>query len=397
MNRLEMKDIIQERSGSLLAQNDEKWKKNEKLRKRFVKDYTTEKIARLSLDQYVIGRGRENKSFCYRIERELDRLGRISGSPAIKFGIYYGITKTDRNRKYRHSKIWGKTPKEAFRKIKQAIINLIIAGERNDFEVIRNSKISPMFLGKILFVYNPEKYSMVYSKDHLLYFISELNLICKSKDNIDLQQSLMKCRYSFRELRNKPPYLWNKLLYDSFGYPPDNQSKKTPTLLDAAKGIVVRANNQLPMGHNGGNQLRANQDYEKLQKQRKRIGDRGEKLVLMYEIEILKKSGRHDLAKKVDHVADKTDGKGYDILSYELDGSEKPIEVKATSSKSFSGGFFLSSNELKKSKDINNYHIYFVSSAMSKKPEISIVKEPEFENEHNYMLSPTIYNVKIIS
>ena len=71
-------------------------------------------------------------------------------------------------------------------------------------------------------------------------------------------------------------------------------------------------------------------DYEARQKNSKRTGDRGELIVLALEKQRLIQGGKSELAEKVDHVADREDGLGYDILSFEDDGTNRPIEVKAT-------------------------------------------------------------------
>ncbi|MBS3999253.1 MAG: DUF3883 domain-containing protein [Desulfobulbaceae bacterium] len=63
----------------------------------------------------------------------------------------------------------------------------------------------------------------------------------------------------------------------------------------------------------------------------KRIGDLGEIWVFKYEKEFLETHGKKTLAEKVEHVAkNKGDGLGYDILSFDLDGEPKYIEVKTT-------------------------------------------------------------------
>jgi hypothetical protein len=67
----------------------------EKLRKCFVQEYSSKAIAALQIDQYVIGRGALNRSFCYRLEQDLYPLGSILGSTAFKFGIYFGTEVSD--------------------------------------------------------------------------------------------------------------------------------------------------------------------------------------------------------------------------------------------------------------------------------------------------------------
>jgi len=61
------------------------------------------------------------------------------------------------------------------------------------------------------------------------------------------------------------------------------------------------------------------------------LGRSGEQHVLNHEIARLVAADRRDLAKKVEWTADvHGDGAGYDIRSFEPDGSDRLIEVKAT-------------------------------------------------------------------
>ena len=68
-------------------------------------------------------------------------------------------------------------------------------------------------------------------------------------------------------------------------------------------------------------------DYVAQQIENTELGNAGEELVMKYERDQLI-AERPDLAARVEKVLD---GKGYDILSFHLDGTEKYIEVKTTS------------------------------------------------------------------
>lgn len=72
------------------------------------------------------------------------------------------------------------------------------------------------------------------------------------------------------------------------------------------------------------------------------IGKQGEEMVIAYEKKQLKDAGRKDLAENVRKVLD---GEGFDILSFDADGTEKFIEVKTTKGDEDSP-FFLSDAEL---------------------------------------------------
>lgn len=98
-------------------------------------------------------------------------------------------------------------------------------------------------------------------------------------------------------------------------------------------------------------------DFQAQAKEQKDLGDDGEELVKQYEIDYLKSKGLHDLAAKVEIMKD---GVGYDILSFNSDGSEKYVEVKTTTGNKFTP-FFLSDNEFDFMKqNIGKYCIYRV-------------------------------------
>ncbi len=61
------------------------------------------------------------------------------------------------------------------------------------------------------------------------------------------------------------------------------------------------------------------------------LGRAGEERVLAHERASLLAAGRTDLAERIRWVSDVDgDGAGYDILSFDIDGSDRLIEVKTT-------------------------------------------------------------------
>ena len=72
-----------------LLEVENNYKSLERLRQKFVEDYPINKIMELTKKEYGVGLGKENKSFCYRIETELKDLGDIHGSTSYKFGLYF--------------------------------------------------------------------------------------------------------------------------------------------------------------------------------------------------------------------------------------------------------------------------------------------------------------------
>jgi hypothetical protein len=90
------------------------------------------------------------------------------------------------------------------------------------------------------------------------------------------------------------------------------------------------------------------------------LGLSGEQAVVAREQAWLHDNGRADLAAAVRHVAVlEGDGAGYDVASFELDGSDRHIEVKTT--KGAADADFLSANELEFSKRYAvSYYLYRV-------------------------------------
>jgi hypothetical protein len=149
------------------------------------------------------------------------------------------------------------------------------------------------------------------------------------------------------------------------------------TAIDGAEFIGQMPATPPAAGHKPGG--RGKIDFEVRQKNSKRTGDRGELIVLALEKQRLTAAGKLKLAEDVDHVADRDDCLGFDILSFDDDGTERPIEVKATTAPNFQNGFYISANELEKSAELPNYHLYIVFSALSKAPQVFTLKQPNLK------------------
>ena len=134
-------------------------------------------------------------------------------------------------------------------------------------------------------------------------------------------------------------------------------------------------------------------DYIKKAKRDAETGYLGEKLVIEYEKQRLINMGLSEYADKVKWQSLKSDGFGYDVLSYDLIGLEiKPIyiEVKTTTNK-VDCEFPVSKGEVDKSKELGKqfclYRIY------------DVVKEPKFYRvfgkiEDHFLLDPITYLAK---
>lgn len=92
-------------------------------------------------------------------------------------------------------------------------------------------------------------------------------------------------------------------------------------------------------------------DYLARESRNASLGLAGEEFVVRYEHWRLNQMGKPALADRVEHVSKtKGDGLGYDVLSYDLDGRERFIEVKTTAFGKETP-FFVSRNELNFSRD----------------------------------------------
>jgi hypothetical protein len=386
MNKKEFLTAVDERVSILKETQQKEWDKYEHLRNMFIRDYPVNHIPDLTLIQYVAGKVAEKKSFCYRIEHELDMLGRITSARTDKFGIYYGKTKTDRVEKYRFAKKWGGKQNEAFKNVKNAIINLL--ENHDNLLSAKKNALSTLFKGKLLFLYHPEKYLSVYSEKHLRHFVSSMNLMTPSDHALDMQNALMELRNETPQLYQESPFLFSALLYDLYGYPDKDGKNKIPTLRRALSGAKDGKTKVIKRAKKTGKV-----DYEEQSKYWKKIGDRGEELVFETEKEKLRDIGRSDLANRVMKISSENDAAGYDILSYEADGIEKHIEVKATIFDVDNNSFNLSANEYKMSKQLSNYYLALIWRVFSEEWKLQFIKNPNFDDESRYLMTPASYKV----
>lgn len=391
-------------------------------RDRFCNFFSMKKIANMDIDEFVSGKGVPSVgfNFCYTLERELDELGRILGSTAIKFGIYFGTTSTDSKRMYRFSnkhKVGNGTYQEAFADVKQSILDLLVEGKNEDLPAIVRNKISPMFKGKILNVFYPERYLNVFAPDDLNHFIRHFNIdeqdIC-SKDAVYRRERLL-------EYKNSDPVMkeWSidEFTHFLYHYYPRSQRHKNDTMaiheslqdyvepvfpkkqkvefIDLAIIPLANSKQKTKTKEILGCCLGVKKDYEKEARIYKSLGEQGEKLVKQLEIQRLRNAGRFDLADKIVIVADQSDKYGYDILSFDEDGTERHIEVKATKAKVGTANFFLTSFELSTAMSINNYYIYIVYDVLSETPKVWAIANPFTMDNGLIQIMPINYKVII--
>jgi hypothetical protein len=100
-------------------------------------------------------------------------------------------------------------------------------------------------------------------------------------------------------------------------------------------------------------------DYASHEARNRKLGLLGEEFVVRYEEARLLHAGQKRLASRIQHVAKlRGDGDGYDILSFEVSGRERFIEVKTTKY-AIETPFYVTRNEEVVSREKSDrYHLY---------------------------------------
>lgn len=144
-----------------LLKNAESWKKkNDVLANEFLDEWPLERLSTMTLDEYVSGKGPQNKSLCYELEHGKYAklyLG-IKGGSAGKFGIYWSKKNQaycDQNKEI----ILADVLDDKFAKLKNDLITIIKAGIARSFDddafTYNNSFYSrPSMVMKLLCAYS---------------------------------------------------------------------------------------------------------------------------------------------------------------------------------------------------------------------------------------------------
>lgn len=276
-----------------------------------------------------------------------------------------------------------------------------------------------MFKGKILSTYYPNKYLNIFSERHLDHFIAELGIEDPMlKEEVGKRQHLMNYKNKDLIMKNWSIYEFIRFLYTQIGRPVDKSKLNikngemdtiSPELKEYLDEDYEKIQNVKPLFVDfeiQENNIRKEDHFEKIfgrkkidfeneNRKNKKLGNRGEIVVKIAEINYLKKLGREDLASKVERVSEKDDSLGYDILSFEKDEANKYIEVKSTKSKTGTANFLISDNQITKSKSKVNFYIYVVFEANKRNPKIWRIRNPFNQPKSKVKITPVSYRVVI--
>jgi len=323
----------------------------------FLEKFPINSVDSLELDDYVIGKG--TPSFCACVEAKSRTWANIQGSTAFKFGIYYGKTNSDPQKKYRFTEKFGDNEEQAFSSVKKSLLELLNAGEEKDFRRIDKNKLSQMLKAKILSLYFPETYLNVCSKEHLELFSHKLSMP-PGLYTSEIQNKLIQ-----EKNLNPTTKHWSNPKFMSFLY--TRYTKKGPhnTIKESFKKPKLKKSMEV--------------DFDSIVCERNRIGELSEEFAIAWERNRLIGLGYESLIEKIEDRR-KYPADGFDYLSYSSPGQIRYIEVKSVG-KNYADGsyrFFLSANELKVSETVQKsqgYYFYLVFYNKAGDPERVVAKQ----------------------
>lgn len=270
------------------------------------------------------------------------------------------------------------------------------------FDQFSELGFSYQLIAYLFFIKNSQKYLPI-SQTRFDLIFNSLNIDLKTSHNsswanyqefvgiIKQFQNYLKTKFSGIELLDAHSFLW---IYGfQFEKPKEKIELKTQSKKTAEKKNPELPNYQPRKAIDLETLVEPESeiDYIKQLEKQMEVGNLAEEIVLNSELEFLR-NDYPDLAEKIRSVANNPK-LGFDIISFEIDGTQKQIEVKAISTNKSNKSFFLSRNELRKSKEYPNYYLYCVSELSSKKPKILRIKQPNFENENDFKMEPMTYKI----
>lgn len=368
--------------------------KDMEARQYFINKFALTNIMNMTLDEFVIGRAdideKGRDTFCYLIERTMQGLGDMRGSFVSKFGVWY----SKEEHEYKYTKKFGENLESAFKKLKQEICFLLVSANNNNYEEIKKCEIANIFKGKILSTYFPEKYLCIFDEEDVDKFLNILDIQydIHQIDTLEKKKALLK---SYKDnnsiLKDYSDYYFVIFLYRTFR----DELKTKNTIAGKIDYDIEFVNFEYLKRHeiSRKNSYRSREtDYERINRNKKDIGNRGEDAILKNEINKLKNLGLNELAEQV-CICD-NDALGYDINSFDENGNEIHIEVKTNSNNKSYLDFYITDNELKHLIEEDNYYIYYLYNIKGK-PKCHIINKKDILAKQDEFFQPVIYKVNV--
>lgn len=127
-----------------------------------------------------------------------------------------------------------------------------------------------------------------------------------------------------------------------------------------------------------------------------KVGNAGEMAVLNYEKEKLREAGLTDLANKIIHESAAGNKPGWDITSFDENGTKIFIEVKSSTGKTITS-VDITDNEWKAaSVHKDKYFLYLVTKALATSPPIEILRNPwDYIDKKVLDIRPLVYEFSL--
>lgn len=343
--------------------------KYENLINAFQDDYSKKNLQKLTAKQMVYGNN--DRGLYHRLKQETKIIGSIDVRNT-NYGVFEKNGVIEPNLKF------GETVEEAAKNFRESMIDILEASLTKDNTRIFKNNLPKTLKYKLASIYNPKFFLPIYSIEHINFFLKCLGYEVygeNPKDYFPRIHVLLNEKESNNITVEWSNHKYARLLYYMFGSPKKTE-KKGVVFEDSEKEVIISTNNYMdkkiiekknlldtPIKSKitfDPNRKCTKRDFEKENRKNAINGNIAEEKVIEFERERLSRIGRKDCIEKIEKVSDKNDAAGFDVKSYNEDGSERYIEVKSTVTNNFS--FNLSINEFLAGKHYNeDYWLYFVS------------------------------------
>lgn len=166
---------------------------------------------------------------------------------------------------------------------------------------------------------------------------------------------------------------------------------KLPANIDFSKVVVDRPKPKSISAERAETERRGGSkkiDYQKRSRANDAVGRLGEVFAVAYERWRLRK--QPELAAQVRHVALEDDGLGYDIASFEIDGTPRYVEVKGTLA-SIETRFFITANEFECAKRLAKQYVLLRVADLCEDPKCHEIR---FPFDETLVLETDVYVVR---
>ena len=280
----------------------------------------------------------------------------------------------------------------------------------HDYDRIIGIPLNSIVKGKILSTYYPEDYLNIFSRKHLDYYLRTLDLDTAElmKQNVLYKRdALLAFKDSDKDMKNWSINMFAVFLYTHYPKFPAKaeemavKSKDEEIEFPTPKSISF-VDMQLVNGkttpHTKPHSGNTSPDYEKEARKYKKLGDRGEFVVVQAEVSRLMKElsiSKSKAKSLVKWVSRESDSYGYDIQSVNKDKTSRYIEVKATQRNVGDIDFYYTENEYETAKRFGkDYYIYVVYEIRTPHPKVWVIQNP-FDDGVGVSMKPVKYKVQL--